>query len=45
MYNYDYDNSGYIMADDLIKVYKKLGILHPEPHIEALKEAGGVSEG
>ena len=43
--NYDYNNSGEIIVQDLIRGFKRLGILHPEPHMKTLLEAGGVREG
>jgi Ca2+-binding EF-hand superfamily protein len=45
MFNYDLDNSGFIHTEDLSRVFKKIGILHPEPHMDTLKAAGGVLEG
>ena len=45
MYNYDLDNSGFINTEDLSRVFKKIGIMHPEPHLETLNAAGGVQEG
>jgi Ca2+-binding EF-hand superfamily protein len=42
MSSYDYENSGTIMVHDLVRAFKKLGMLHPEPHMEMLLEAGGA---
>lgn len=42
--NYDYENKGTILVQDLPRAFKRLGILHPEPHMKALMEAGGVRE-
>jgi hypothetical protein len=40
---YDFDNSGTILVQDLVRAFKKLGMLHPEPHLKILLEAGGSS--
>mmetsp|Transcript_43812 Transcript_43812/g.42302 ORF Transcript_43812/g.42302 Transcript_43812/m.42302 type:complete len:96 (+) Transcript_43812:724-1011(+) len=37
MYHYDFDESGTIQKDDLIRVFRKIGILHPEVHMQTLK--------
>ncbi len=42
---YDYENTGTIQVQDLIRAFKKLGLLHPEPHISILLSAGGAKEG
>jgi Ca2+-binding EF-hand superfamily protein len=44
MHNYDYDSSGTILTTDLVRVFKRLGILHPEPHLPTLIKAGGARE-
>lgn len=44
MHTYDYDNSGTILIQDLVRSFKKLGILHPEPHMSVLIKAGGARE-
>ena len=44
MGKYDYDNSGYIGLPDLVRSFKKLGMLHPETHLKILLEAGGMDE-
>ena len=41
--DYELNNSGYMLTKDLVRVFKRLGILHPEPHMEALIKAGGAS--
>jgi Ca2+-binding EF-hand superfamily protein len=43
MANYDFDNSGTINIQDLVRAFKKLGMLHPEPHLPILMAAGGAS--
>lgn len=40
---YEIESTGYILTKDLLKVFKRLGILHPEPHMESLIRAGGAS--
>ena len=42
MSTYDFDDSGTILTSDLVRSFKKLGLLHPEPHIPMLLEAGGA---
>ncbi len=42
MSTYDFDDSGTILTGDLVRSFKKLGMLHPEPHIAMLLEAGGA---
>ena len=42
--NYDYSHSGSILIQDLVRGFKRLGILHPEPHVKLLLEAGGARE-
>jgi Ca2+-binding EF-hand superfamily protein len=42
MSTYDFDDSGTILTGDLVRSFKKLGMLHPEPHIPMLLEAGGA---
>ena len=32
------------MTQDLARAFKRLGILHPEPHLKVLMEAGGIKE-
>lgn len=44
MMDYEYDNSGKILKQDLVRVFKRLGILHPEPHLSTLIKAGGFHE-
>jgi Ca2+-binding EF-hand superfamily protein len=39
---YDFDNSGTILTQDLVRAFKKLGMLHPEPHLSLLMQAGGA---
>lgn len=41
---YDYDNSGTILQQDVVRAFKKLGMHHPEQHLEMLLEAGGARE-
>ncbi len=41
---YDFEDSGSILTSDLPRVFKKLGLLHPEPHIAMLIEAGGARQ-
>ena len=41
---YDYNNTDEILNVDLIRAFKKLGILHPEPHMKTLIDAGGFHE-
>jgi Ca2+-binding EF-hand superfamily protein len=40
MSTYDFDDSGTILTGDLVRSFKKLGKLHPVPHIPMLLEAG-----
>jgi Ca2+-binding EF-hand superfamily protein len=42
MMDYEYDNSGKIKTSDLLRVFKRIGILHPEPHMKTLIKAGGA---
>ena len=42
--NYDYDHSGCVHISDVPRAFKRLGILHPEPHMKTLLEAGSVRE-
>ncbi len=42
--NYDFNNTGYMLVADMPRAFKRLGILHPEPHLPLLKEAGGIKE-
>jgi len=42
--NYDHTNTGTILVQDLVRGFKRLGILHPEPHMKILLEAGGIRE-
>lgn len=44
MMDYEYDNSGRIAKSDLIRVFKRLGVLHPEPYLTSLIRAGGANE-
>lgn len=43
-YDFERDSEGTIDARDLPKVVKKLGIMNPEPHLSALKRAGGCTD-
>lgn len=42
--SYDFDDSGTILTADLPRALKKLGLLHPEPHLNMLIEAGGAHQ-
>ena len=44
MKDYEYDNSGNILVQDLPRVFKRIGILKPEIHMKTLIKAGGASE-
>ena len=41
---YDYENTGTILVQDLVRAFKKYGMLHPEPHIPVLLKIGGATE-
>lgn len=44
MATYDFDNSGTILVQDVVRAFKKLGMLRPESHIAMILAAGGASE-
>lgn len=44
MKDYEFDNSGKIHTTDLVRVFKRVGVLHPEPHMKHLIVAGGAKE-
>lgn len=44
MATYDFDNSGTILVQDVVRAFKKLGMLRPEAHMPMILVAGGASE-
>lgn len=44
MADFDYDNTGTIMTQDLVFVMKKVGLLRPEPYLQMILQAGNARE-
>jgi len=40
----DIEEKGFILQNDLPRVFKRLGMLHPEPHLKIIVQAGGYKE-